>query len=663
MRPQVQKVKLRAFVLLGAGLAGSSAIANWLWFWHASGGGRVREAGLFAYLGYFHSIGSDPSAWLPAPVHVFRELGRFGDWLASVCWPVSANLVGGALLGACVWLLARRLAVPALALVFVVALAPAFLPPAEDTIVALIDPAVRLELGSFSAAGGRVLAYFFSGGAALLALFVLRRRFRREGLPASLGRSARVTVTVAIAVFTLATLAASYRGLAVAGALPPPPGSPNILLISIDALRPDRLGCYGHSRETSPTIDRLAREGAVFETAISPSSWTLPAHLTLLTSLNPLEHGVVSADRRLSAETVTLAESFRSAGYKTAGFAAAPFVNARYGFRQGFEWYDDYTVGSMVNGANLTDVTSPASFAAVSAWLEGWRAQRSPRPFFVFLHLWDVHDDYAPPPPYDSMFDPDYSGDVDSTSLFNSAKIHAGMAPRDLEHIQALYDGEIRWVDDHLASLVDRLEQWGELDDTLVVITSDHGDEFFEHGDKGHRTSLYDELVRVPLVMRYPSRIPAGLRIYDPVRLVDVGPTLLSLANAPPPPGFAAGFSRFPARDLTPWFALGGKPLGEDDAAAILDLNRGPDRPRFTAIRTRNRKLILDLHRPSHVELYDLAADPGETNNLALRTERDNELREILLEAHERSRTGAAARAVGAGSGGVDALRSLGYIQ
>lgn len=655
--------KRRTAILMGAALTAAAAALNWIWLFRTAGGGRVRDTGLFVYLGPLHAAGKDPSDFLPALFHVYRELHSFGDWLSSVCWPIAAGALSGALLGVLLMPAARRAPGFCLRMLAFLTLFPALLPPSERLAAAMVHPETAFDLGPVHAGGTRLAAWGLATAGVCLLLAAATLRSDSNQPLGGIRRLARRAGSLAAAVFTVSLLAASYRGLAVESALPPPPGSPNVLLISIDALRPDRLGCYGHGRETSPTIDRLAAEGVVFETAIAPSSWTLPSHATLLTSLDPLEHGVISPTRRIAPSVTTLAEAFRFSGYRTAGFAAAPFVNARYGFRQGFDFYDDYTVGSTADGANLVDVTSPASFRAVSKYLHDWRSQGAARPFFVFLHLWDVHDDYAPPPPYDTMFDPDYSGGLDATSLYNSPEIHAGMDPRDLEHLQALYDGEIRWVDDHLARLVETLESWSQLDHTVIALTSDHGDEFFEHGDKGHRTSLHDELIRVPLVMRYPAVIPAGLRIDDPVRLVDVGATLLSLSGAPSPPSFGAGAGPFPPVDLAEWFAAGGKPEGQPDAPAILDLQRGPNDPHWSGIRTRDRKLLVDLRSPARVEIYDLIADPAETENLAAeRDPADEQLRRALTRARDMA-AGAAAESSGAGAAATDALRSLGYIQ
>ncbi len=398
-----------------------------------------------------------------------------------------------------------------------------------------------------------------------------------------------------------------------------PVARPNVLLVSIDSLRADHLGTYGYARDTSPTIDRLAREGVVFETAISSAPWTIPAHATMLTGLPPEVHGVVSWRHRLAPEALSLAEILQGAGYDTAAFVSGPTVMAQFGFDQGFALFDE-SMAEPDRERSSKGVTSPGLVALVDAHLDRWDAAGRAAPFFVFLHMWDVHFDYAPPAPYDRMFDPDYQGDLRADDFERNPRINPKMDPRDLEHVVALYDGEIRYTDDHLGRIVARLEALGVLDDTIVVVTSDHGDEFFEHGRKGHAKTLFDEVLHVPLVVRYPRRVAFGRRIEQQVRLMDVAPTIVGLAGVPVPesfggPGLAAGH-RY--ADLTPFLA------GRRTPPPV------PALPAFSAnsvfigkqqsLRTQEAKLIR-LQRKNVdgvvTSLFDLVADPGERTNLA----------------------------------------------
>lgn len=320
------------------------------------------------------------------------------------------------------------------------------------------------------------------------------------------------------------------------------PRGPNVLLISIDTLRADHLGCYGYGRETSPAIDRIAREGALFEQHVSSSSWTLPTHAALFTGIYDSGHGCTDVDKALEPRFETIAERFQANGYATAGFFAGPFLHPAFGFGQGFDLYadctsygatvdaakpEDWAKDGAANKASHQDVANPRTFDAFQRWFVAHEDQ----PFFAFLHLWDVHYDFTPPPPYDEMFDPGYTGWVTGENFFFDERIGPGMAKRDLEHLIALYDGEIAWTDTYVAKVRAELERAGVLEDTVIVITSDHGTEFFEHGWKGHRTTLYDEVVHVPLVVRYPKSIPAGVRVAAQTRSVDVAPTILALCD------------------------------------------------------------------------------------------------------------------------------------
>ena len=326
----------------------------------------------------------------------------------------------------------------------------------------------------------------------------------------------------------------------------PPPPRPNVLLISIDTLRPDHLSCYGYHRRTSPRIDQLATEGVLFENHISSTSWTLPAHAALFTSLPDSVHGCLDTDKRLAEDHVTLAERFAGAGYETAGFFSGPYLHPAFGLGQGFAHYENCTsyasaldtapvakwaMDGRVMQSSHQDVTNPTVYAAVAKWL----AERGEAPFFLFVHMWDVHFDFIPPAPYDSMFDPEYEGSITGENFFFDPRINQNMPKRDLQHLIALYDGEIAWTDEYVGKIVDSLKAAGRLDRTIVAITADHGTEFFEHRNKGHRTTLFDELIRIPLVLRYPAGLPQNTRIASQSRLIDVGPTLLELANCGPP--------------------------------------------------------------------------------------------------------------------------------
>lgn len=392
---------------------------------------------------------------------------------------------------------------------------------------------------------------------------------------------------------------------------PPSPSSaqPDVLLVSIDSLRPDHLGCYGYGRPTSPTLDRLAAEGVRFAQAVSSTSWTLPAHAALFTGREEEEHGVTRNGLRLNDAQVTLAERFRDLGYQTAGFFAGPYLHPAFGLAQGFATYTSCMSG-LAEGLPEGEIRVAAQSEAGPAMEEEtgsrsverfgtYLASAEARPAFLFVHLWDVHYDYSPPPPWDTAFDPDYRGSLDFSRLAVNPGIHAGMNPRDREHLLALYDGEIRWTDSNLARLLELHAQRRPGRELLVVVLADHGEEFFEHGGKGHQQTLFEEVVRIPLIFHWPGRLPAGATVADLVRILDVFPTLLELVGASPGEPVAG-------RSLVPLLRGGELP----EQPALLELRAHPERP-LAALRSARGKLVLGRW-PATPAYYDLAADPGE---------------------------------------------------
>jgi len=353
-------------------------------------------------------------------------------------------------------------------------------------------------------------------------------------------------------------------------------------LISLDTLRADHLSAYGYERETSPNIDALAESGVLFERAVSTTSWTLPSHLSMLTGLSISAHGV--CDDRLWQATgpdggplsipfrgTFLPELLKGVGYRTAGFYTWKYLEPRFGFGPGFDTYErlGYSVFShpewsrrfdalraagktdelkqwMAESPELFDEQRPTAGEAVDAAL-AWLDEAAPaaanedEPFFLFLHLFDIHDGYVPPPPFDAKFtDPSYAGPVTGRKVTTpDSPVRPDMAAADLAQLVALYDGEIAWVDSQVGRVLDRLRELGVADDTLVVLTSDHGEEFFEHGAKTHRAQLYAESVHVPLIVAWPAGLAGGRRVDGTVGIVDVLPTVAGLAGVPAPKGLS----------------------------------------------------------------------------------------------------------------------------
>jgi len=317
---------------------------------------------------------------------------------------------------------------------------------------------------------------------------------------------------------------------------------PNILFISIDSLRRDHLSCYGYFRETSPNIDRLAAKGTIFDNAISTTCWTLPSHMSMFTGLYNMQHGVNDDGKALNPAIKTLPQYMKEAGYYTFGIFAGPYLHPIFGFSRGFDEYIDCSnskalarnvnemerfmprLGNM-HTASHKDITGGKIYQAFSSW---YKDKDEDKPYFAFVHMWDVHYDYIPPPPYDKLYDPDYQGLL-KPHFANNKRLGPNMCSRDLEHLIALYDGEIKWTDFNLGKIIDLLTKSGDLENTLIIITADHGEEFLEHGRLGH-DSLFDELIRIPMIIYYPKLFP-NKKLPHQVSQIDLLPTILDVVN------------------------------------------------------------------------------------------------------------------------------------
>ena len=372
----------------------------------------------------------------------------------------------------------------------------------------------------------------------------------------------------------MAIAAVALLGLAVAGALVwrdrRGPARPNVLLVTIDTLRADRLGCYGARDATTPVLDALAGRGVRFETAVAAVPLTGPSHATILSGLTPVHHGVRDNGAYVLPDSVpTLAEAFRAAGYRTAGFVSGFPVDRRFGFARGFDHYDDRLPHSDELGwGEYVERRADRTTAVVREWLEGRRGE----PWFAWVHYFDPHGPYDPPPAWASRF--------------------PGRP----------YDGEVAFVDEQLGVLLRALEQSGPLARTLVLVTGDHGESLGEHGEDTHGVFVYDSTLLVPLILAGPG-VPAGHESRVVARLVDVTPTLLDLAGLRPL-GVSDG------RSLRP--ALGGRAMPDEPAyVESLYVQHQLGRAPLHGLRTAAWKLV-DAPRP---ELYALREDPGETRD------------------------------------------------
>lgn len=323
-----------------------------------------------------------------------------------------------------------------------------------------------------------------------------------------------------------------------------PPASPprtNVILYVIDTLRYDHLGCYGYDPENSPVIDRLGEEGVVFERAYAQAPWTKASTASILTSTYPTIHGAdTKRSGKLRPRIETFAEVMKANGYTTCGFAANVWVGPQWGFDQGFDEYS--MMGKLLKQRNIDPPIRAEHINEVAiTWI---RAHRD-APFFLYLHSIDPHDPYRPPPGF--RIDEDYEGKVDGSLSQMGAleKTRRELDPRDLEHLIALYDGEIRYNDHQIGILMQELWKLGLAENTLVIVTSDHGEEFYEHGGYRHGKHLYEYMIRIPWVMWGPGLVPAGKRPSSIAQSIDIMPTVLDLLGLEIPPG-AQGKSLVP---------------------------------------------------------------------------------------------------------------------
>lgn len=357
---------------------------------------------------------------------------------------------------------------------------------------------------------------------------------------------------------------------------------PPVILITIDTLRADRLSSYGSDRVVTPHIDRLAAEGIRFANASSTVPFTLPAHSSIMTGLYPPSHGVrENVGYVLAPELVTIAERFRDAGYRTGGFVSAFVLDARWGIARGFDTYvDDFDLDAMA-GANLGSVqrAGPETIGHALAWLDGTEVAG---PLFLWLHLFDPHDPYEPPEPFRS----EYAGRP--------------------------YDGEVAYTDSLIGEFRAALEQRGLFDESVVVLTSDHGEGLGDHGESYHGFFVYDSTVHVPLIVRLPGGVEAGRVVGDAVSHVDIAPTLIELLDLDGA-GAAQGRSLLPDMQGLP------NPLAERGvyAESFYALDHYGWAP-LRSFRTAGYKYI----ETPDPELYSLVEDPGELANVLLE-ERD----------------------------------------
>jgi len=377
-----------------------------------------------------------------------------------------------------------------------------------------------------------------------------------------------------------------------------------VILISVDTLRPDMLGAYGYDRPTSPTMDAFAEDGVLFENAVSVAPWTLPAHGSMLTGMYPRHHGAVTDRNSLRPDVPTLSEILSQNGFFTAAFTNSTYLMDRFGFDRGNNYFE-YVLESQ-------QAREPGEvFAKAMSWLS---SRQSGQPFFLFVHDYSAHSDYKSLPEFEEMFVKPYEGIANGSTeqlvFLRSSDID--LREQDGEHLIELYISGVRQLDSEIEKFLAYLKE-SQLDrDTLVILVSDHGEGFLEHGSVLHGETQYDELLRVPLMLRGPG-VPKGERYAQAVSLIDLVPTVFSLLGLSEP---EQGF-HWDGMDLSRlWRSAETAIFDERVLFSEADHHYLEEPDLFRSARHKGMKLILD-RRTQKTLLFDLSTDPGEHEDVS----------------------------------------------
>jgi arylsulfatase A-like enzyme len=493
-------------------------------------------------------------------------------------------------------------------------------------------------------AGGLAVGLAFQGIAGL----PFRKRMDPTETPPRPCRARRLRIAVAALAIALLGVALAARGAAGR----PARGAPTIVWISLDTLRADHVGCYGYRRPTTPTLDALAAESIVFDRAIAPSPWTLPTHLSLLTGLYPSAHGVVDMNAALSDAAMTVPEVLRDTGYRTAAVVSSYMLSPAYGYGQGFETFR-FRPKARADGVTETAVEL---LDAVGD-----------RPLFLFVHNFDIHYPWTPSAADLRPFATDAAiaryADRSWKHYHDFVADAMRMAPEEFAYWIDAYDASIRATDRAVGDLIAALKRSGRWDDTLLVVTSDHGEEWKDHGFLGHSITLFDEVVRVPLIIKPPANLRIGpRRVASVVSLLDVATTTVRAAGCARTLGVSRDLAPLLRGDASTWedvahseTALWGPPRRADVVGPFKRID--PFHYRFGSFQAR-----------WDAALYDVSRDPGERANLIGR-EPALGIAARLADADRAYREGVAAtgdvraRPVEMDPATRERLRALGYVQ
>lgn len=387
---------------------------------------------------------------------------------------------------------------------------------------------------------------------------------------------------------------------------PVTPKTPNILLIVIDTLGAKHVGCYNPALRHTPRIDALAAQGVRFERFYATSSWTKPTIASIFTSRMPALHGVIGPKKRLGKELNTAAELLEQAGYSTMGVVSHFFLGGNSGFEQGFHEYDQVNDRKRIHHTITSNLVSDRAID----WLTKAAQSGSAKPFFMFLHYFDPHFRYQHHPDYDLT-----TGYQGSLKPNMSMKALLARLPRftseDWGYLVGLYHEEIAFTDAQIGRVFDHIETLGLKNNTLVLLTADHGEEFGEHRSLGHTRTLYDELIHVPLIISWPGQIMPGISRVLALQL-DLLPTMLSLA------ALAHTEEAWQGISLKPYLLSRSKKEKDRDVYAEVSYASLKNKidPNMISVRSGRYKAIYDRNT-RHWQLFDIEADPGEIVNLA----------------------------------------------
>lgn len=383
----------------------------------------------------------------------------------------------------------------------------------------------------------------------------------------------------------------------------------NVLLITIDTLRADHLGCYGYPRPTSPRLDAFAHEAVLFEKAFCQSPETLPSHASIFTGMHPRTHMAISHESRVRPDLVTLAEVLKDRGYATGAVISSHVLDSKYGLDQGFQSYQaiHYAFNERQRQAMQEREQDPTTEAALR-WLGDNKASR----FFLWVHWFHPHRAYSPPPRYARMFTSDYTGPATDQNDFAMRvwRDRVDLPEEDIAYMRGLYDGEVAFTDAQVGRVLDELTRLDLAKNTMIVITSDHGEILYEHEYYfGHDIALYDECTMIPLLIGMPAAQAVSRRVAGLVQSIDVFPTVLEALGIQCPKGVEG-------KSLIPLINGGADATTE---FAFLETFPFPEKcPPRHAVRTETAKLIWREQPPAEIakEFYDLGSDSGEKQNL-----------------------------------------------